>query len=156
MTIAKMQPEDCLVCQRINLIKNGTNKYFIKEMISGYVVLGDYQFYRGYTLLLSKIHVDELHKLDHKTRQQFLSDMAIVAESVYRAFKPKKINYELLGNTDTHLHWHIFPRYSNDPKPDVPIWVINRKIRCAEETKPNNSDLEALKQQLSIELEQLT
>ncbi len=25
-----------------------------------------------------------------------------------------KMNYELLGNGDTHLHWHLFPRVSGD------------------------------------------
>ncbi len=24
------------------------------------------------------------------------------------------MNYELLGNGDTHLHWHLFPRKSGD------------------------------------------
>lgn len=24
------------------------------------------------------------------------------------------MNYELLGNGDTHLHWHLFPRIAGD------------------------------------------
>jgi diadenosine tetraphosphate (Ap4A) HIT family hydrolase len=48
--------------------------------------------------------------------------MAIVAEAVFRAFSPRKLNCELLGNSVSHLHWHIFPRYDNDPDPTMPIW----------------------------------
>ncbi len=31
----------CLICDRINMIKAGTNPYFVKELETGYVVIGD-------------------------------------------------------------------------------------------------------------------
>ena len=46
----------CLICDRIAMIKNGTNPYFVKELETGYVVIGDYQHFKGYTLLLFKEH----------------------------------------------------------------------------------------------------
>lgn len=148
--------KDCFVCNRIALIKENKNKFFIKELASGYVVLGDYQYYKGYTLLLSKFHTNELHKLKPKDRTQFLQDMALVSEAVYKAFKPKKLNYELLGNTDSHLHWHIFPRYADDPKPDVPIWVIPPSIRSSKNTIPSDSEIKLLKGKILKEIEKLT
>lgn len=45
----------CLICQRIELIKAGQNPYFVKELETGYVVIGDYQYFKGYTLFLAKI-----------------------------------------------------------------------------------------------------
>ena len=33
----------CLICDRINMIKEGTNPYFVKELETGYVVIGDNQ-----------------------------------------------------------------------------------------------------------------
>ncbi len=146
---------DCLICQRIGTIKSGQNKFFVKEFKSGYVVLGDHQYYKGYTLLLSKIHTDELHKLKPTDRSQFLEDMAVVSEAVYKAFHPKKLNYELLGNTDSHLHWHIVPRYANDPKPDVPIWVIPYSVRNSVETIPSNEEIKVLKNKLLKEVNKL-
>lgn len=146
----------CLVCKRISLIKKHKNRFFVKELLSGYVVLGDYQYYNGYTLLLSKTHIDELHKLKREIRSQFLEDMAVVSEAVYKAFKPKKLNYELLGNTESHLHWHIFPRHKYDPRPDLPIWVIDKSIRCAKNTTPSDNQLEKMKKSLLEELDRLT
>lgn len=137
------------------MIKKNKNSFFVKELSSGYVVLGDYQYYKGYTLLLSKTHTEELHKLQRKMRSQFLEDMAVVSEAVYKAFKPKKLNYELLGNTESHLHWHIFPRYAYDSNPNMSIWVIDRLIRCAKNTKPSNNQLERLKKNLLVELDKL-
>jgi len=99
---------NCFVCQRIELIKQNKNQYFVRELKSGYVVLADYQYFYGYTIFISKIHIDELYKLG-KTQKLFLEEMAKVAEAVIKTFKPKKLNYELLGNTDSHLHWHLIP-----------------------------------------------
>lgn len=39
-----------------------------------------------------------------------MKEMSIVAEAVSKAFYPEKMNYELLGMGDAHLHWHLFPR----------------------------------------------
>jgi diadenosine tetraphosphate (Ap4A) HIT family hydrolase len=48
--------------------------------------------------------------------------MAAVAEAVFRAFQPRKLNYELLGNSVPHLHWHLFPRHDGDANPSGPVW----------------------------------
>ena len=40
--------------------------------------------------------------------------MTLVAKAVHTAFGAEKMNYELLGNGETHLHWHLFPRKSGD------------------------------------------
>lgn len=42
----------CLVCERIQKNIEGKNRYFVKELETGYVVLGDYQRFKGYTLFL--------------------------------------------------------------------------------------------------------
>jgi len=146
---------DCLICERIRLIKTGQNPYFVKELKSGYVVLGDYQFFRGYTLLLSKAHVSELHQLPVVARKRFLWEMGLVAQAVFMAFKPARLNYELLGNTDRHLHWHIFPRHKNDPKPKRTVWNIPKTIRFASAAKPGDKELYRLGQKLRKELEKL-
>jgi diadenosine tetraphosphate (Ap4A) HIT family hydrolase len=138
----------CLMCSAIEDIKRGTNDYFVTELKTGYVLIGWYQFHRGYTLFVSKQHVAELHELDTDVRDMFLQEMAMVAEAVYQAFKPKKLNYELLGNTEPHLHWHLFPRYVDDPIPKEPVWVMDKKIRKAESARPTSEELKELKEAL--------
>lgn len=142
----------CLICDRIKLINGNKNQYFVMEMSTGYVVFGDYQFYKGYTLLLSKTHTDELHKLPSFIKKQFLYEMSIVAEAVNNIFKPNKLNYELLGNKDKHMHWHIYPRYENDPDPNRAIWAYPKNKRCNDETLATRVFLEEFKPLLKKEI----
>ncbi len=134
--------DNCLICDRIQLIKDDQNSYFVKELETGFIVLGDYQFYKGYTLFLCKHHKTELHELDPGFRQDFLKEMSIVAEAVFKAFKPVKLNYELLGNTDEHMHWHLFPRHINDPDPKRTVWATDKSIRNAENAKPSSDEIQ--------------
>ena len=119
--------KNCLICKRIQDIKNNKNPFFVKELKTGYVVLKDDQFYKGYALFLCKKHVTELHELDDKFKAEFLNEMSQVAKAVHKTFNPVKLNYELLGNANPHLHWHIIPRYKNDSNPKKPIWSTRRK-----------------------------
>ena len=90
----------CIVCDRI--IKSGTNPYFVKEFDTGYVVIGDNQHFRGYTLFLLKDYLTELFELKDDIRAKFLAEMTVVAEAVAKAFGAEKMNYECLGNV-THI-----------------------------------------------------
>lgn len=147
--------KNCLVCERIRQIEEKTNKYFVAELETGYVVLGDSQFIKGYTLFLSKEHKTEIHELSIEKRSAFLMEMSYVAEAVYNAFKPHKMNYELLGNEFAHMHWHLFPRPKNDPIPNEAIWVIDREERFSKEYLPSDEELGQMREILISELNKL-
>lgn len=147
--------DNCLVCTRINMIKDGTNKHFVAELETGYVVLGDHQYFEGYTLFLCKEHKNELHELDSEFRRTFLFEMSQVSEAVYTAFHPDKLNYELLGNGIGHMHWHIFPRRMTEPNYRQPVWLTPKDILYAQDTKPNDELLEQLKSRLLVELQKI-
>lgn len=135
----------CEICQEISDIKNKKNPLFISELKTGYITIGNYQFYPGYVIFICKTHVYELHELSPDFKLQFIKDMSLVAEAVYKTFKPKKLNYELLGNTVPHLHWHIFPRYKNDPLPNRPVWCMHTDITCSDKVRPTKQQIEDFK-----------
>ena len=60
--------DNCMICDRIELIKSGENPYFVRELNTGYVVIGDCQRIRGYSLFLCKEHATELHFLESEFR----------------------------------------------------------------------------------------
>jgi diadenosine tetraphosphate (Ap4A) HIT family hydrolase len=85
-------------------------------------VLGADQFYPGYTVVIARRHATELYHLPEAESTAYFQDMLRVARAIDQAFAPRKMNYELLGNTVAHLHWHLFPRYEGDPNPTRPTW----------------------------------
>jgi diadenosine tetraphosphate (Ap4A) HIT family hydrolase len=141
-------PDDCLICDRIALIRKNANKYFVAEMETGFIVLGDHQLFRGYSLFLSKEHKQELHQLEPDFRKLFLWEMSEVARAVFNAFKPRKMNYELLGNTDHHMHWHLFPRHENDPLPNRTVWNIPKETRNDPINIPSDTELDEMRRTL--------
>ena len=147
--------EHCFVCNRIDLIKKGENPFFVRELDTGYVVIGDSQRFKGYTVFICKECVNELHLLDGEFRMEFLREMSIVAEAVYNAFKPDKLNYELLGTGNAkHMHWHIFPRRDGDTPTAGPVWKIGKEV-FSKEFAPTAEELDSLKNALNKELDKL-
>lgn len=150
----------CLICSRIEMIAKNQNPYFVRELRTGYVVLGDHQHFRGYTLFLGKNHITELDQLDREERNLFLSEMADVAEAVKVAFGADKMNCELLGNGDAHVHWHLFPRRSGDlgeygHEGKGPVWWYPMELMYDEDKKPTANDLALMKQYLLNALEKI-
>jgi diadenosine tetraphosphate (Ap4A) HIT family hydrolase len=113
----------CDLCTRIARTERGENPFSVARTSTGYVNLGDVQYHEGYTIFIAKRCVNELHELAKGERNAYLREMAMVSEAVFDAFKPRKLNYELLGNGAPHLHWHLFPRHADDPSPTRPVWA---------------------------------
>jgi len=125
---------ECLICERIALAQAGRNPTLIMELASGYAVMGDDQFLPGYSLLLARDHIRELHDLSRLSRDDFLRDMALLGEAVARAMSPFKMNYAILGNTEQHLHCHVHARYEQEPERyrRGPITGYPKELRGAE------------------------
>ncbi len=150
----------CLICDRINMIKAGTNPYFVKELETGYVVIGDNQHFKGYTLFLCKIHETELFCLEKSFAAKFMNEMVTVSEAVQNAFHAEKMNYECLGNGDTHLHWHLFPRVTGDIENygnhgRGPVWWYPIEKMYDDGNRPTSKELETFKSALLQELDKL-
>lgn len=108
-------PHQTLIHQRVAEANAGTNPKVIARMASGWAVLGDSQFLKGYCLLLPDPVVAHLNDFTGEARQQFLNDMAALGDAVLAVTGAVRINYEMLGNLEPALHAHVFPRYDNEP-----------------------------------------
>jgi diadenosine tetraphosphate (Ap4A) HIT family hydrolase len=110
-------------------------------------VLGNDQFYPGYTLVIARRHATELYHLPDGESTAYFQDMLSVARAIDRAFSPRKMNYELLGNTVAHLHWHLFPRYADDLNPTRPTWERSHAPKLLAETEYEKT-IQALRRHL--------
>ena len=113
-----------LIHRRVAAAQAGTNPTVICRLVSGWAVLGDVQFFRGYSLLLADPVVADLNELGRAQQTQFLQDMALLGEALLEVTTADRINYEILGNAEPALHAHLFPRYATEPETlrRGPIW----------------------------------
>jgi diadenosine tetraphosphate (Ap4A) HIT family hydrolase len=114
---------NCFACKRIDRIHKGENPYFVAELSESYVVLADDQRYEGYCILALKDHHEHLSELPVKQQLGLFEDVIRTAKVIKSLFRPVRLNYECLGNTLHHVHWHVIPRYDWDPDLKRPIWI---------------------------------
>ena len=150
-----MSNRKCQICDWILRLDRDEKTYFIAELETGYVVLNKWQYFKGYTFFLCKNDVNEIHFLENEFRIKFLNEMSIISEAIYNALHPTKINCESLGNLASHVHWHIIPRYGNDPVPERPIWCINREDLYSNDVILSQHETDKLRTKILNELKKL-
>ncbi len=128
MKKAMKKDPHCLICENVARLERGENPQLIQEFKHSYLVLGDHQFYQGYSVILLKEHVRELHELDANTQQGLFAEVMAAGRAVHAAFQPWKMNYSCYGNQVQHVHWHIFPRYESDPQHFSPPWANSARF----------------------------
>ena len=86
-----------LVHERVEQARAGTNPYAICRVRSGWAAIGNYQFLRGYSLLLPDPVVDDLNCLSRDDRAQFLLDMTALGDALLAITDAYRINYCILA-----------------------------------------------------------
>jgi diadenosine tetraphosphate (Ap4A) HIT family hydrolase len=87
----------------------------VARLRSGWVVMGERQVLAGYCLLLPDPVVPHLNALPPALRGEFLSDMALLGDSLLAVTAGLRVNYAIFGNVDPALHAHVFPRRATEP-----------------------------------------
>jgi len=116
-----------LIHRRVAACRAGSFPQAICRVQSGWVVLGDVQFLRGYSLILPDPVVGHLNALIAADRQTLFHEASVVGDALLEITGAVRINYEILGNLEPALHLHIFPRYESEPA-DLrtrPVWFYD-------------------------------
>ncbi len=69
----------------------------------------------GFTRVIWNTHVAEMTDLDTASRSRLMRAVWLVEDALRGCLHPDKINLASLGNQVPHLHWHIVPRWREDP-----------------------------------------
>ncbi len=85
----------------------------------------DGKAYPGYCRVVWNAHVRELTDLCADDRQCFMEAVFTLEAALRQALRPEKMNVASLGNLTPHLHWHVIPRFRNDPAFPKPVWAIS-------------------------------
>jgi diadenosine tetraphosphate (Ap4A) HIT family hydrolase len=81
--------------------------------------------YRGFCRVIWNTHIRELTDLAPADRLQFMEIVFKVEAALRSSLAPLKMNVASLGNLTPHLHWHVIPRFADDPAYPRPIWAFN-------------------------------
>jgi diadenosine tetraphosphate (Ap4A) HIT family hydrolase len=114
------------------------NLFEIQQLDVSTLYLERIQTYRGHCVLIfDPRHVTRIDELSPEEWQLMSSDIMNVEKTLIDVFQPDHINIASLGQVVPHLHWHIIPRYTGDPRWGGPIWTTTEeemeKVYLAEE-----------------------
>jgi diadenosine tetraphosphate (Ap4A) HIT family hydrolase len=125
-----MTNPDCPFCAKLSALDALPPDEVVWQFPHSVALLGPWQYYQGYCVLVARRHATELSGLSDDERRAYLDEMCRLARAIEECFRPHKLNYELLGNQVPHLHWHLFPRRADDPEVLRPVWfAIDRAER---------------------------
>jgi diadenosine tetraphosphate (Ap4A) HIT family hydrolase len=114
---------DCLFCRKLAALEALPPDEVLWRFPYSVALLGTWQYYHGYCVLVARRHATELSDLVDHERGAYFDEMVLLARAIEQGFQPLKLNYELLGNQVPHLHWHLFPRYDADADRLKPVWL---------------------------------
>lgn len=137
----------CPLCEREKSLRAGTYPYLIKELTHSWWLLGEHQFFPGYSVLLLKGHAREMTELPTPIATAVFQELLSAQKAVEKVFTPLKMNICSLGNVVDHMHWHLFPRQLDDPQRLDPPWLrmqeFSSKNVTPEEAFPTINTLRA-------------
>lgn len=128
----------CSLCDKVARLQSDLRFRLLHEFETSYWILGDHQVFQGYSLLVSKHHVREMHELDPELQVTLFKELMTAGSRIAEKLKPWKMNYASYGNQVPHLHWHLIPRYESDPRHKDQPWVHEAQFSQVL-TSPENS-----------------
>ncbi|MCD8339880.1 MAG: HIT family protein [Burkholderiales bacterium] len=96
--------------------------------------------YPGYLRLIMNKHVKEMSELTPDETKQVIATLRKAEKVLIDVLDPTKVNWEQLGNIVQHLHWHLIPRFEDDPTFPNPIWSLPQR-QTPEAVKQQRQDL---------------
>lgn len=91
------------------------------------VVLVDEHDYPGLCRVIWNAHIAEFSDLSAAERDRLMRTVYAVERAQRSVMQPVKVNLASLGNQVPHVHWHVIPRFSNDPHFPQPIWAPRQR-----------------------------
>ncbi|HWR76535.1 MAG TPA: HIT family protein [Thiobacillus sp.] len=91
------------------------------------VVRADEPDYPGFLRVILNAHVKEMTDLPAAGQQALMQGVLAAEAALREVMVPDKINLASLGNVVPHLHWHVIPRFKDDPHFPNPVWGAKQR-----------------------------
>lgn len=91
------------------------------------VVLAVEPDYPGFLRVILNAHVKEMTDLAVSDRAEVMRVVFAAEAALRQVMRPDKINLATLGSRVPHVHWHVIPRFTDDPHFPNPVWSGKRR-----------------------------
>ena len=115
MRSTKIQKSDCVLCQEV-----GGRLLWENDLVR--IINADDANYPAFTRVIYQSHICEMSDLSPQQRQELMDYVWLIEEVQREVLEPTKINLAQFGTMVPHVHWHIIPRFKNDPHYPDAIW----------------------------------
>ena len=113
------------------------------------VLIGDAD-HPAYCRVILNAHRQEMTDLAEAERARLMKTVFVVERVLRDLLEPEKVNLASFGNMVPHLHWHIIPRFADDPHFPNPVFGARQR----EGARPLPAGfVQAMRRQLSALLE---
>jgi diadenosine tetraphosphate (Ap4A) HIT family hydrolase len=97
-------------------------------------------------------HVNEPTDLDNTEAAGYWAEVLAVARALIAMYQPPKMNDEALGNSLPHLHTHLMPQFTTDPRPGQPLPLSTQQPDAKVPEKQLWSNAKGLREALAYEV----
>ncbi|AFQ47156.1 HIT family protein [Burkholderia cepacia] len=112
---------ECVFCR-----EDGGEVLWQDDMLRVVLATGEHE-YPGFCRVIWGTHVAEFSDLGEPERAHLMRVVYAVERAVRRVMQPNKVNLASLGNMVPHVHWHVIPRFSNDPHFPQAVWAPRQR-----------------------------
>ena len=90
------------------------------------VLVGDAD-HPSFCRVILNAHKREMTDLAEVERNRLMNTVYVVEKLLRELLQPEKINLASFGNMVPHLHWHVIPRYVDDPHFPGSVWSARQR-----------------------------
>ena len=111
-----VRDNDCVFCR---IISGELDSATVFEDESTLAFLDLRQSNEGHVLVVPRNHIEQIYDLDELTASALANAVCKVARAVRQVYKPDGLsiwqsNGPAAFQEVPHVHWHVFPRYTDD------------------------------------------
>lgn len=110
-----MSSATCPLCQPVQALWTGPDFFVLAVHDSPFP---------GYTRIVWRQHIAEMSDLSTTQRHRLMDAVHLVENTQRELLHTDKINLAQFGNQVPHLHWHIIPRWRDDPYFPDSAWSL--------------------------------
>ena len=111
-----VRDNDCVFCR---IISGELDAATVYEDESTLAFMNLRQSNEGHVLVVPRKHLEQIYDLDEDTASSLASTICKVARAIRRVYNPDGLsiwqsNGPAAFQEVPHVHWHVFPRYTDD------------------------------------------